>query len=255
MSLRLLAAHLTRMVEVVREDSRRLKPARERLVARCELYMESFQLDLARYQEQSERRDRITSGKMVSRWVRNDEELSLSVEEVTSRIDVVVTTLQEEANIVAVVTGELGGLEEEDEETGGLVERSERVLAGVKRERPANRQDDTPRQIAQLVVRLLKRRDLRLRALSGLFTRLTECLTSLTDLALAVTLLTKDITTTDTSLYRTQLSRQNHIWTLLTAAVTHKPASDLARLEEEIELNNSVIQENIRVREELKEEN
>ena len=192
---------------------------------------------------------------MVSRWVRNDEELSLSVEEVTSRIDVVVTTLQEEANIVAVVTGELGGLEEEDEETGGLVERSERVLAGVKRERPANRQDDTPRQIAQLVVRLLKRRDLRLRALSGLFTRLTECLTSLTDLALAVTLLTKDITTTDTSLYRTQLSRQNHIWTLLTAAVTHKPASDLARLEEEIELNNSVIQENIRVREELKEEN
>ena len=39
-------------------------------------------------------------------------------------------------------------------------------MAGVKRERPANRQDDTPRQIAQLVVRLLKRRDLRLRALS-----------------------------------------------------------------------------------------
>ena len=47
----------------MREESRVLGPARDRLVARYELYRESFQLDLARYQEQSEKRDRITSSK------------------------------------------------------------------------------------------------------------------------------------------------------------------------------------------------
>ena len=39
----------------MREESRVLGPARDRLVARYELYRESFQLDLARYQEQSEK--------------------------------------------------------------------------------------------------------------------------------------------------------------------------------------------------------
>ena len=81
----------------MREESRRLGPGRERLVARYELYRESFQLDLARYQAQSERRDRITSGKMVTGWVRSDEDLGRGVEEVTARIGMVLSVLEEVA--------------------------------------------------------------------------------------------------------------------------------------------------------------
>ena len=59
----------------------------------------------------------------------------------------------------------------------------------------------------QVVVKLLKRRDSLLRVLSVLLTKLTDCLSSLTDLALAVTLLTKDLGHTDTALFRTQIRR------------------------------------------------
>ena len=237
----------------MREESRRLGPGRERLVARYELYRESFQLDLARYQAQSERRDRITSGKMVTGWLRSDEDLGRGVEEVTARISVVLSTLEEEAATLTSITGEVEGLEEEDGELAGLVERSLGVLSGLRRERPGSRQDCTARQIAQLLVRMLKRRDSRLRTLAGLLARLTECLSSLSHLSLAVSLLTKDISQTDTGLYRTQLRRQTDIWTLLSAAVSHRPASDLAlveqEVEQEVELNNVVIRENIQARE------
>ena len=126
-----------------------LGPARDRLVARYELYRESFQLDLARYQEQSEKRDRITSSKMVTNWVRSDEDLVNNIQEVTARVGVVLTTLEEEARTVGGLVGEVGRLEE-DKETASLVERSLAVYTNLKRERPANRQDDTPRQIAQV---------------------------------------------------------------------------------------------------------
>ena len=45
----------------------------------------TFRLDLSRYQEQSEKRDRITSGKMVTGWLRSDEQLAREVEEVRAR--------------------------------------------------------------------------------------------------------------------------------------------------------------------------
>ena len=250
-SLGLLAAQLRLVVEEVREESRRLGPARERLAARYELYRESFQLDLGRYQAQSERRDRITSGKMVTGWVRSDEELGRGVEEVTARLGVVLATLEEEAATLAGLTGEVEGLvggQEEDGELAGLVERSLAVLAGLRRERPGSRQDSTARQVAQLLVRMLKRRDGRLRTLGGLLARLTDCLSSLTDLGLAVSLLAKDISQTDTGLVRTQLRRQTDVWTLLSAAVSHRPASDLGLVEQQVELNNVVIRKNMEVR-------
>ena len=62
-------------------------------------------------------------------------------------------------------------------------------------------------------------------------TRLTDCLSSLTDLGLAVALLAKDISQTDTGLVRTQLRRQTDVWTLLSATVSHRPASDLGLVE------------------------
>ena len=149
-SLKVLTAHLRRRVEVVREESRRLGPARERLVARYELYRESFQLDLARYQEQSERKDRITSSKMVTNWVRSDEDLVNNMEEVTARIGVVLATLEEEARTVVDLAAEVGRLGAEDAETASLVEKSLAAFTTLKRERPATRQDNTPRQIAQV---------------------------------------------------------------------------------------------------------
>ena len=47
----------------------------------------------------------------------------------------------------------------EDKEMVELVGRSLEVYAAMRRERPASRADTSPRQIAQLTVRMLKRRE------------------------------------------------------------------------------------------------
>ena len=56
---------------------------------------------------------------------------------------------------------------EEDGELAGLVERSLGVLSGLRRER-------TGRLIAELLVRMLRRRDVRLSSLGSVLARLTD---------------------------------------------------------------------------------
>ena len=101
---------------------------------------------------------------------------------------------------------ELVGSEEEGE-LAGLVERSLGVLSGLRRER-------TGRLMAELLVRMLRRRDDRLSSLGSVLARLTHCLSSLTHL-------NKDIAQTDS-----------------------EPALDLALVEQKIELNKIFIQGN-----------
>ena len=101
---------------------------------------------------------------------------------------------------------ELVGSEEEGE-LAGLVERSLGVLSGLRRER-------TGRLMAQLLVRMLRRRDDRLSSLGSVLARLTHCLSSLTHL-------TKDIAQTDSG-----------------------SALDLVLVEQKIELNKIFIQGN-----------
>ena len=122
---------------------------------------------------------------MVTGWVRSDEELGRGGEEVTARIGVVLSTLEEEAVSLASLGAEVEELvgSEEDGELAGLVERSLGVLSGLRRER-------TGRLIAELLVRMLRRRDDRLSSLGSVLARLTHCLSSLTHL-------TKDIVQTD----------------------------------------------------------
>ena len=53
------------------------------------------------------------------------------------------------------------------------------------------------------------------------------------------------------ALFYSQTLRQNDIWTLVSAAVRHKQSSsERVKVDQERELNNVVIEENIRVRQE-----
>ena len=77
----------------------------------------------------------------------------------------------------------------------------------MRRERPSTRQDTTARQIAQVVVKMLKRRDVvRLASYTELVS-LTACLGQVTDLDLAVTLLDKDLAQADAAISKAQLRR------------------------------------------------
>ena len=74
---------------------------------------------------------------MVTGWLRSDEDLGRGVEEVTARISVVLSTLEEEAVSLASLGAEVEELvgSEEDGELARLVERSLGVLSGLRRER------------------------------------------------------------------------------------------------------------------------
>ena len=70
-----------------------------------------------------------------------------------------------------------------------------------------DRSDFSARQIAQLVVRMLRRREV---VRSGVYTHLVtliQCLQIITDLAMAVRILDKDITQADTGITRAQTRR------------------------------------------------
>lgn len=77
----------------------------------------------------------------------------------------------------------------------------------MRRERPSTRQDLTARQIAQVVVKMLKRRDVVRLACYTELVSLTECLGQVTDLDLAVSLLDKDLAQADAAISKAQLRR------------------------------------------------
>ena len=77
----------------------------------------------------------------------------------------------------------------------------------LRRERPSTRQDMTARQIAQVVVKMLKRRDVVRLACYTELASLTECLGQVTDLDLAAALLDKDLAQADAAISKAQLRR------------------------------------------------
>ena len=77
----------------------------------------------------------------------------------------------------------------------------------MRRERQSIRQDTTARQIAQVVVKMLKRRDVVRLACYTELVNLTGCLGQITDLDLAATLLDKDLAQADAAISKAQLRR------------------------------------------------
>ena len=72
-------------------------PSMNKMETRYDMFKESFQVDLGRYHQQAESKDRVTSSKMVTNWMKTSDDLSGSVEEVMSRVNIVLDTAEEES--------------------------------------------------------------------------------------------------------------------------------------------------------------
>jgi len=246
-SIKLLDTFLKQKVGSVQEESKRMIPSMNKMETRYEMFKECFQVDLGRYHQQAESKDRVTSTKMVTNWMKTSDDLARSVEEVLSRVNIVLDTAEEESKNLDSL--KLNSCSIEDEELKGLVGKSLALYTQLRRERAGNRQDDSPRLIAQTVVRMLKRRDILLQECQRQFNLLTPCIRSVLDLDLATTLIIADIKQTSNNICKAQLRRQNDIWTLVSAAVRHKKSSNIGQelrseIEQQLEENESVIQEN-----------
>ena len=71
-------------------------------------------VDLNRYHQQAEKRDRITSTKMVTNWVKINEDLANNVQEVISRVTIVLDTIEEESKNLQNTSREICKLPEHD---------------------------------------------------------------------------------------------------------------------------------------------
>ena len=93
----------------------------------------SVQVDLGRYHQQAEGKDRVTSSKMVTSWVKTSEDIANNVQEVrghlafkqwiddvcvqvVSRVNIVLDTIDEEAKNLKTVSAEVRSLPDSDEE-------------------------------------------------------------------------------------------------------------------------------------------
>ena len=177
---------------------------------------------------------------MVTNWIKTSEDLDVSVQEIVSRVNIVIDTVEEEIKNLEKITASTKSLKQEDDEIKvsmlvnvlifmvpfqNLVDKSLSLYDSLRKERAAARQDLTPRQIAQTVVKMLKRRDQVVGECERHLATLVPAVRPVLDCDMAITLLQADIKQTSQNIIKTQLRRQNDIWCLLSVAVNHKPKS------------------------------
>ena len=206
-SLKLLHSFLESKLEQVLKMTENLRPDLTRMEAKYEMFKESSTLDLKRYHQQSEDKDRITSNKMLNSWLKTFEDLENNVVEVTSRVNIVIDTAQEEARNLTAIAADLDDSALDDVEFKSLVEKSLSILEVLRRERPSLRQDATPKAVAQVVFKMLKKRDVTLQTRQKLFSSLSQFVRPVLDLDMAVNLLSADINQTSVAITKSQLRR------------------------------------------------
>jgi len=101
--------------------------------------------------------------------------------------------------------------------------KSLKLFDVLRRERPSSRLDTTPRDIAQVVVRMLRRRDELLKSSCQLLVGLRQLLQDTRDAATASSLVSGSLTKADNSINKAQFRRQSDVWTLLAAAIKYTP--------------------------------
>jgi len=195
-----------------------LQPRLLQLEARHSLFKESLSHDLERYEEQAGRKERVTSQRMVQHWNQTGSELDRLVAEVSERVSLVVGEVTSvEKQLCESQNQEVAMVQ--DAEMRELVGRSLEGITSLRRERGASRVDSSPRQMAQLVVKMLKRREALRQEAYATLVEVREVALQLRDLELAVRILDTDLAQTEKGVTRAQLRRQNDVWTLLAAAV------------------------------------
>ncbi|XP_023335610.1 inhibitor of nuclear factor kappa-B kinase subunit beta isoform X2 [Eurytemora carolleeae] len=198
----------------------------QRLEANMEFFTSSLNHDLSRYDEQAQKKDRITSVKMIESWNSSRTDILSSLDTLRTR-----TCILEES----IKTAETGIREVERETTildppsdpalKELEGRSLRLYDGLRRERASNRVDTTPREIAQIVVRMLRRRDQLLNSTCSLLCKLRRLVVDSLDINQAAGVVSTSFQTLGESLIKAQTRRQSDIWTLLAAAIKYSPQS------------------------------
>ena len=210
-SLNILSRHLRERMKRIVKESETLTPSLLRLESKYEMFKESSTLDLKRYQQQADGPDRITSNKMLTHWLRTSEDIDNNVNEVVTRVNIVIDTVEEESRSFGDHIQDTFDLHSEETELQSFVDKALTVIIQLRRDKPGLREDTTPRSIAQIVFKMLKKRDICLQKIQKYFTSLSDFMRSVSDLDMATNLILADIRQTSLSISKAQQKRSDSL--------------------------------------------
>ncbi len=225
-SLRVLVAFVLGRLKDVGRACRASSAAVDSALSKYSFFRESLQHDLEKYRQQTRRKDHITSNQMHESWVISDREME-------SRAIDLSTTLKaaEEAAAAAAAAAPSAktALQEELEEVeplGKYVDQSLKLLEGLKCIPVEGRRErESAMEVAQLVVKVMKRRDAFLHDHFHRRQVVLDCHRATLEAARAAAMTAAEAEALCGALTRAQRRRQSDLWKLLAAAVQQGPSA------------------------------
>ncbi len=220
-ALKVLVSFVLGRVRAVGSACRDASIAAERALAKFAFFQESLNHDLEKYRQQLRRRDHITSNQMHDSWVASERELASRANDLAGRVTAAKEAV---AAAMAATPAAKAALQEEFEEDGDPLgehlEKSVRLVEGLKSIPVEGRRErESLLEVAQLVVKVLKRRDrflhdhLRRRML------VLDCHRAGLEAARAAAQVSLEAEALSAAVSKGQRRRQSDLWKLLAAAV------------------------------------
>jgi len=195
-----------------------------RVKSKLDFHNISLEQDLARYEEQAQSRDRITSNKMIENWRQSKADLVKIVDTIHSRISMLEENKRSFLGAIKVLKME-SLISSTDKILQECASRSLQLYDNLRRERASTRVDNTARGMAQLVVRMLRRRDELLNNSCQRLVDLRQLLVDVHDLKAGNVGIVKACEKVEGNILRSQNRRQSDIWTLVSVAIKYTPQS------------------------------
>jgi len=222
--LNTLLLYLLGQNKAVNQSSQKLQSNCDKVKARHELFRESLHHDHSKYQAQAQRKDRITSKRMVETWMKAEADLNAKLEEVGSRVTLIAdNTKKLNMRLLQSQKSKLCSSSAMDTSLEEMEKKSLQLYDKLRRVKASSRSDCTAKDIAQKMVHFLKKRNDLLHELYTELFQLLECNFQLDDLMAGEQILETDLTETNMLVSKYQQRRQNDVWTLLAEAIKYTP--------------------------------
>ncbi len=256
-SLKVLVSFVLRRIKEVGQACRLAAANHESAKSKYAFFRDSLHHDLEKYRQQIQRRDHITSNQMFESWINSEAELDARCADLAAGMKAA-----EEATSLFFATGPKAKavLDEEmvsdPDPLGEYVEKSLRLVEDLRRiPVEGRREKESVLEVAQVVVKVLKRRDRFLHDNTRRRLEVLDCHRVGLEAAALATNAAVEADAFCVAVTKLQRRRQSDLWKLLAAAVqqassspSHKAASLASLGPDQREETDRAIEENRELR-------
>jgi serine/threonine protein kinase len=226
--VRVFILHLLNKIKDLNMVSQEIAKSFERAAAKFDFFKESLFHDLEKYSDQSKKRDRITSLSIFESWKRSAAEMERQVSIIRDELSTAESGMKK-VNAEALEIQRIPKQARADDlqlfrdKSIGMIENMKRIPVEGKKEK------ERVTDLAHLVVKCLRQRDIFLQEHFGQRSRLRQAHFEVQSLAPLQGMLRHNLVVFSNAVSKLQRKRQSDIWKLLAAAVQQKTSSPSCR--------------------------